>query len=89
MKISELLTACSLPPMLLGIAMLVSVGCDNKEKVLDVEGPRAQIEVERDRDTGEIDVDATKQEDKVIDIDVPGVDVEVDRDKDTGDIEVK
>lgn len=89
MKISELLTACSLPPMLLGIAMLVSVGCENKEKVLEVEGPRGQIEVERDRDTGEIDVDATKKEDSVIDIDTPGADVEINRDKDTGDVEVE
>ena len=89
MKIPELLTACSLPPMLLGIAMLVSLGCENKEKVVDIEGPRGQIEVERDRDTGEIDVDATKKEDSLIDIDTPGVDVEVNRDKDTGDIEVK
>jgi hypothetical protein len=89
MKTFELLTACSLPPMLLGIAMLVSVGCENKEKVVDIEGPRGQIEVERDRDTGEIDVDATKKEDSVIDVDTPGVDVEVNRDKETGDVEVK
>ncbi|MBL9164527.1 MAG: hypothetical protein JNL18_17500 [Planctomycetaceae bacterium] len=89
MKISELLTACSLPPMLLGIAMLVSVGCENKEKIVDVETPRGQVEVERDRDTGEVDVDATKKEDSLIDIDTPGADVEINRDKDTGEVEVK
>lgn len=89
MKISELLTACSLPPVLLSIAMLVSLGCENKEKIVDIEGPRGQIEVERDRDTGEIDIDDNKKEDSLIDIDTPGADVEINRDKDTGDIEVK
>lgn len=89
MKISELLTACSLPPVLLSIVMLVSLGCENKEKIVDIEGPRGQIEVERDRDTGEIDIDANKKEDSLIDIDTPGADVEINRDKDTGDIEVK
>jgi hypothetical protein len=89
MKSFELLTALSLTPMLLGTSMLLSTGCENKEKVVDIEGPRGQIEVERDRDTGEIDVDATKKEDSVIDVDAPGVDVEVNRDQDTGDIEVK
>lgn len=89
MKIPELLTACSLPPMLLGIAMLVSLGCENKEKIVDIETPRGQVEVERDRDTGEVDVDATKKEDSLIDIDTPGTDVEINRDKDTGEVEVK
>ncbi len=89
MKFCELLTACSLPPMLLSIAMLVSIGCENKEKVVDIEGSRGQLEVERDRDTGEIDVDATKKEDSVIDIDTPGADFEINRDKDTGDVEVE
>lgn len=89
MKTTELLTALSLPPMLLGLAMLVSTGCENKEKVLDVETPSGQVEVERNRDTGEIDVDAAKEEDSVIDIDTPGVDVEVNRDRDTGEVEVE
>jgi hypothetical protein len=89
MKNSELLAALSLPPILLGIAMLLSLGCQNKEKVLDLETPRGQVEVERDRDTGEIDVDANKKEDSVIDVDTPGADVEINRDKDTGDVEVK
>lgn len=89
MKIPELLTACSLPPVLLGVAMLVSLGCENKEKIVDIEGREGQIEIERDRDTGEIDVDATKKEDSVIDIDTPGADVEINRDKQTGDVEVE
>jgi hypothetical protein len=89
MKNSDLLAALSLPPILLGIAMLLSLGCENKEKVLDVETPGGQVEVERDRDTGEVDVDANKQEDSVIDIDTPGADVEINRDKDSGDVEIE
>tara|TARA_R110002111_G_scaffold153375_1_gene220241 strand:+ start:233155 stop:233343 length:189 start_codon:yes stop_codon:yes gene_type:complete len=37
------------------------VGCDNKEKVLDVETPGGQIEIERDRDTGAVDVEIDKK----------------------------
>jgi hypothetical protein len=89
MKISELLTALSLPPILLGLAMLFSAGCDNKETVLDVETPEGQVEVERDRDTGALGVDAAEDEDQLLDSDVPGADVEVNRDKDSGDVEVE
>jgi hypothetical protein len=89
MKISELLTALSLPPILLGLAMLFAAGCDNKETVLDVETPEGQVEVERDRDTGAIGVDAAEDEDQLIDSDIPGADVEVNRDDKTGDVEVE
>lgn len=89
MKTTELLTAFSLPPMLLSAAVLFSLGCENKEKVLDIETPRGQVEVERDRDTGEVDVDAVKKEDSVIDIDTPGADIEINRDRDTGDVDVE
>lgn len=89
MKISELLTAFSLPPVLLGVAMLLSLGCENKEKVLDVETPNGQLEIERNRDTGEVDVDATRKKDTIIDIDTPGADVEINRDRDTGGVKVE
>jgi hypothetical protein len=89
MKVNELLTAVSLPPILLGLAMLFALGCENKETVLDAETPSGQVEVERDRDTGEVDVQVTRDEDQVIDSDVPGADVEVNRDDDSGDIEVE
>jgi hypothetical protein len=89
MKASELLTACSLPPMLLAVAMLVSLGCENKEKVLDLETPRGQVEVERDRDTGAVDIDANRKDESIIDIDTPGADVEINRDRNTGDVEVE
>jgi hypothetical protein len=89
MKLSELFAAISLPPIVLGMAVLCAAGCENKETVLDVETPRGQIEVERDRDTGEVDVQATRDEDQVLDSDAPGVDVEINRDKDTGKVEVE
>ncbi|WP_428304725.1 hypothetical protein [Lacipirellula sp.] len=79
MKFSELLTACSLPPMLLGAAMLVSLGCENKEKVLEVETPNRTLEVERDRDTGDVDVEVDRKDDKAVDISAGGVDVEVNK----------
>jgi hypothetical protein len=85
MKISELLTAFSLPPLLLAVVMATSLGCENKEKVLDVETPSGQVEVERDRDTGAIDVEANKP---IVDIDTPGADIEVNRDRDDGGIEI-
>lgn len=89
MKSSELFAACSLPPMLLAVAMLVSLGCENKEKVLDLETPGGQVEVERDRDTGAVDIDANRKDESIIDIDTPGADVEINRDRDTGDVEVE
>jgi hypothetical protein len=89
MKLSELFAAISLPPIVLGVAIVCAAGCENKETVLDVETPEGQVEVERDRDTGEVDVQATKDEDQVLDSDAPGVDVEINRDKDTGKVEVE
>jgi hypothetical protein len=37
-------------------------GCERKETVLDVETPGADIEVERNVDTGQIDVEATDRD---------------------------
>lgn len=89
MKISELLTAISLPPILLGVAILFSMGCENKETLLEVETPEGQVEVERNLDTGEIDVQATEDEDQLIDSDAAGADVEVNRDDETGEVDVE
>jgi hypothetical protein len=89
MKISELLTAVSLPPILLGLVIACSAGCENKETVLDVETPEGQVEVERDRDTGALDVQATEDDDQLLDSDIDGADVEVNRDDKTGDVDVE
>jgi hypothetical protein len=90
MKVTELLTAVSLPPLLLALAMLLAAGCENKETLLDVETPEGQVEIERNLDTGEVDVQATEDEDQLIDSDASGgADIEVNRDTETGDVDVE
>lgn len=37
-------------------------GCENKEPIVDVETPAGEVEVERDRDTGAVDVEVTDNE---------------------------
>ncbi|QDS99478.1 hypothetical protein [Adhaeretor mobilis] len=74
--------------VLLMAALGTLSGCDNKEKVIDIETPAGDVEVERDKDTGDVGVDVKKKEDKVVDIETPAGGVEVDRDKDTGDVDV-
>jgi hypothetical protein len=38
------------------------VGCERKERVLDIETPGADVEVDRNIDTGEVEVDVNKNE---------------------------
>jgi hypothetical protein len=35
-------------------------GCERKEKVIDIETPGADVEVERNIDTGEVEVETTR-----------------------------
>lgn len=56
------------------------VGCQPKEKIVEVETPRKSIEVERDPKTGDVDIE-THDKKKLIDINVPGVDVDVQKDE--------
>lgn len=43
--------------LIVGAALLlVTTGCKRKEKVLDVKTPAGGIEVERDKDTGAVDI---------------------------------
>jgi hypothetical protein len=89
MKAKEFFTAITMPFGILGLAAALTLGCDNKEKVLDLEGPGGSgVEVERDRTTGNIDVEVKKKEDKLIDINTPGADVQVRRDGANGSIDV-
>lgn len=46
---------------LLFSAAFTMVGCDNKEKILDVETPGGQIEIERDRGSGAVGVEIDKK----------------------------
>lgn len=47
-----------LPKVAALFCALAFFGCDNKEKILDVDTPDGGVEVEVDRDTGALDVDA-------------------------------
>jgi hypothetical protein len=44
----------------LGIASFV--GCERKERVLDVQTPEGSLEVDRNIDTGEVDVEITDED---------------------------
>lgn len=48
-------------------------GCERKEKVIDIEAPGVDIEVNRTRDRVEIEGGRNKK----VDIKVPGVDIEI------------
>lgn len=45
---------------LLFMTTLTATGCDNKEKVLDVETPGGSIEIERDKSSGAVGVEVDK-----------------------------
>lgn len=66
-----------------GLACL-SVGCEKKERIIDIKSPGVDVEVNKTKDG--IEIEARKKNDKVLDIKAPGVDVEVrksgDRSKD-------
>jgi hypothetical protein len=79
MKFNEIVAAASLAPLVLGVAIACSAGCENKEKLLEVDTPNREVEITRDRDTGEVDVDAKDKDDKVLEIDTEGADVEINR----------
>lgn len=38
-----------------------ATGCDNKEKVLDIETPGGEIEIERDKSSGAVGVEVDKK----------------------------
>ena len=47
---------------LLATGALFLTGCDRKEKVIDIETPGGSLEVERDKDTGEVDIEAEEKD---------------------------
>jgi hypothetical protein len=53
-------------------------GCERKEKVVDIEAPGVDIEVNRTKRG--VEVEAGR--DKAVDIEAPGVDIEIRKDKD-------
>jgi hypothetical protein len=40
-----------------GVGVCALTGCERKEKVLDIETPATDVEVERNPDTGKVDVE--------------------------------
>ncbi len=54
---SFLMSVCFCVVLILPAAF---VGCAEKEKVLDIETPRTDVEVERDVNTGETDVEVNR-----------------------------
>lgn len=41
-------------------AVMISAGCERKEKVVDIQAPGTNVEVERNIDTGEVEVEANR-----------------------------
>ncbi|HYO26390.1 MAG TPA: hypothetical protein VEQ85_15725 [Lacipirellulaceae bacterium] len=81
MKVKEFLTAFTMPFGILGLIAAITLGCENKETILDVEGPDGGgVEVQRDRDDGAVGVDVNDGEG--IDIDAPDTSVDINRDAD-------
>jgi hypothetical protein len=59
MRPAKFLSLAAMIPFIASFALVTSSGCSTKEKVIDVETPGGQVEVNRDRKTGEVDVEAT------------------------------
>ena len=36
-------------------------GCDRREKVVDIETPNRQLSIEKDKDTGDVDIKVDRQ----------------------------
>lgn len=47
-------------PLLFALSIgCVAFGCEKKEKIVDIETPGANVQIDRSSDTGEIDVKVT------------------------------
>jgi hypothetical protein len=67
----------------LAVAGVAFTGCEQKEKVLEVKTPNKRIEVERSKETGNVDV-KTSGRHNPIQVETPKTKVEVERSKDGG-----
>jgi hypothetical protein len=67
--------------VLTGVAF---IGCERKEKVLDVKTPNKRIEVERSKDTGKVDVNVESHRRTRTEVETPNAKVEVERSKGNG-----
>jgi hypothetical protein len=57
LKWPKCLFRLSLALIVAGLATFALTGCERKERVLDVQTPGADVKVDRNLDTGEIEVD--------------------------------
>ena len=47
-------------PLLFALSIgFVAFGCEQKEKIVDIETPGANVQIDRSNDTGEVDVKVT------------------------------
>jgi hypothetical protein len=46
--------------LIVAVALLAFAGCERKETIIDVKTPRSDIEVERDKDTGNVTVEVDR-----------------------------
>lgn len=47
--------------ILFAAMLLVGPGCERKEKILDIETPGGGVEVEKDEDSGSVEVDVESE----------------------------
>lgn len=53
--------ACAFGGLLLG-GLAMTSGCDTKEKIVDIETPAGEVEVNEDTATGDVEVDVSDNE---------------------------
>ena len=61
---NHIINSCflSLSLLLMSATAFTLAGCEEKEKVLDIETPNGELEIERDKSDGDIGVDLKKKE---------------------------
>ncbi|MCA9004092.1 MAG: hypothetical protein KDA70_02375 [Planctomycetaceae bacterium] len=61
---NNIINSCflSIALMLMSATAFTLAGCEEKEKVLDIETPGGELEIERDKSDGNIGVDLKKKE---------------------------
>lgn len=62
----------------------VIIGCEQKEKILDVKTPNRSVEIERSNDTGNADVNVERRKQSHTEVEAPNVRVKVERSKGSG-----
>lgn len=60
-RLPRMIFTTAFAAFLITSAVVFFNGCERKEKVIDVETPAGDVEVERSPDTGEVDVDVNRE----------------------------